>query len=100
MGRVIRWLIIALSVIVPWVVRFILFVGRMIITSICSFWIGVPKAVERITHSWMQRAWNARIPTEYDDLLHWIYRIIAYVMIFSGWIGLAYLTVFLLNWLV
>ena len=100
MDRIIRWIVIFIRIVTPWVVKFVLFVGRLIITAVCAFWTGVPTAVNRIVNEWMQRAWDAHVPTEYGDVLHWIFTIVAYAMIFSGWIGLAYVTVFLLHWLV
>lgn len=97
MGRVIRWIFIFIRIVTPWVVKFVLFVGRLIISTVCAFWTGVPTAVRRIVDNWMERAWEAGVPTEYGDVLNWIFKIIAYVMVFSGWIGLSYLTVFLLS---
>jgi hypothetical protein len=100
MGRIIRWLFIFLRIVTPWVIKFVLFVGKLIIAAVLAFWTGVPVAVDRIVKEWMQRAWDAHVQTEYGDLLHWIFTIVAYGMIFFGWIGLAYLTVFLADRLI
>lgn len=99
MGGIIRWTLIASKYIVPVVIKVIFFMGRLIITTVCAFWTGVPTAVTRIVLTWMEQAWNSNVPTEYGDILHWIFTIVAYAMIFGGWIGFSYLTVFLLTWL-
>lgn len=71
--------------------------GKMIITAVLAFWTDVPKAVRGMVLNWMEQAWESRIPTEYDTILHWLFTIVAYGMIFAGWIGFSYLTVFLLQ---
>jgi hypothetical protein len=99
MGRAFLWLLIAIKYIAPVVMRVFWFMFKLILTTVLAFWTGVPVAVTRIVHSWMEQAWNMGIPTEYDTILHWVFIIVAYVMIFAGWIGFSYLTVFLLRWL-
>jgi hypothetical protein len=93
----IRWLLIAIRFIAPATGRVMLFMARLIITTVVAFWSGVPAGVNKLVRTWMEQFWARGIPTEYDAILRWIFTGIAYLMIIGGWIGVAYLTVFLLN---
>lgn len=99
MGRIFRWILVAIKYIAPVVIRVFWVMARLVITTALAFWTGVPVAVTRMVRTWMEQAWQSGIPTEYDTILHWVFIIVAYVMIFAGWIGFSYLTVFLLKWL-
>lgn len=83
----------------PWVFRIAIFMGRLILNTVASLWVGVPVAVERISRDWMGRAVAAGIPTEYDTILYYLFKGVGYAMILGGWIGFSYLTVGLLAFL-
>lgn len=95
----IRRVLIAITCIVPAVVRVIVSMGSLVITTVLAFWRGIPAAVEKLVRIWMEQAWKRNVPTEYDTLLRWAFTGIAYLMIFASWVGFSYLTVFLLTWL-
>lgn len=97
MMRIIRWLLIAVRLISPWVIRLVIFMGRLILTTVASLWVGVPTGVDRIAREWTAQAVAVGIPTEYDTTLYWIFQIVAYAMVFLGWIGFSYLTVLILR---
>jgi hypothetical protein len=89
-NEVLRWFI-------PWVGRIVMFMVGFILTSVVSFWSGVPAVVERIANEWLDRAVAARFPTQWDRHLFFTFRILAFSMILLGWVVLSFITVGIVN---
>jgi hypothetical protein len=95
--RCIRWSLIGLRIIVPWILRAAWFTLRLAATALVSLWVGVPNATRRIADAWLGRATLAGFPTEYDTYLYHAVCFVAFLTIVLGWIVLAFLTVFLIR---
>jgi hypothetical protein len=87
---VLRWFL-------PWVGRIITFMISFVLTSVISFWSGVPAIVERIANEWLDRAVAAGFPTQWDRQLFFTFRFLAFAMILVGWISLSFITVWIVN---
>lgn len=87
----------ALRFFLPWVGRIIMFMVGFILTSVISFWGGVPVMVDRIANEWLDRAVVAGFPTQWDRNLFFTFKILAFAMILLGWIMLSFLTVWILD---
>lgn len=94
-----RWLMIALRFIIPQVLRVLFIMLKIILTAAVGFWTWVPRTVDKMVANWMVQAWSSNIPTEYDTILQWMFKIVAYIMIILGWIGYSYLTIIILFWI-
>lgn len=81
----------------PWVGRIVLFMVSFILTSVFSFWSGVPTVVERIANEWLDRAVAAGFPTQWDRRLFFTFKYLAFSMILLGWVILSYITVWIVN---
>lgn len=81
----------------PWVGRILLFMASFILTSVISFWGGVPEMVTRIANEWVGRAVFAGFPTQWDRELYYTFYTAAFFMIVCGWVTLSYLTVWIVN---
>ena len=78
---------------VPWMVRIILFMFSLILTSVITFWRGVPATTSRIADQWLDRAFIAGFPSIWAPQLYWTLRVLAFVMIVIGWVISSYITV-------
>ena len=99
MARIVRWILIGIRLITPWVIKFAWFMFNLALKAMASFWVGVPKSIRNLASQWTAMALNSGIPSIYDV---WIFRIMAVVaslMILAGWIIASHLTVWLF-WLV
>jgi len=81
----------------PWIGRIIIFMVSFILTSVISFWSGVPIIIERIANEWLDRADAARFPSEWDRQLFFTFKFLAFVMIVLGWVILSFITVWIVN---
>lgn len=81
----------------PWVGRIVLFMVSFILTSVFSFWSGVPAVVERIANEWLDRAVAAGFPTQWDRRLFFTFKYLAFGMILLGWVILSHITVWIVN---
>lgn len=87
----------ALRFFLPWVGRILLFMVSFILTSVFSFWGGVPAIVERIANEWLDRAVATGFPTQWDRQLFFTFRFLAFGMILLGWVTLSFFTVWIVN---
>ncbi len=83
----------ALRFFLPWVGRIIMFMIGFILTSVISFWSGVPSIIEKIANEWLDRAVTAGFPTQWDRQLFFTFRYLAFAMILLGWVILSFITV-------
>lgn len=81
----------------PWIGRIIMFMVGFILTSVISFWSGVPLIIERIANEWLDRAVLAGFPTRWDRHLFFTFRFLAFAMILLGWVMLSFITVWIVN---
>lgn len=86
----VRWVI-------PWIMRFLRLLGSLLITSISSIYVGIPKAVERISDSWTEQAGEMGLPVSYHRVLRIGARTVATITLILGWLVLASLTVYLIR---
>jgi len=87
----------ALRFFLPWVGRIIMFMVGFILTSVISFWGGVPAMADRIANEWLDRAVRAGFPTQWDRNLFFTFKTLAFAMILLGWVILSLLTVWILD---
>lgn len=82
---------------VPWIRGAFLFTLHLMATSVISLWVGVPTAISRIADEWLDRAFFAGFPTQWDRHLYYVIWTLSLLTIVAGWILLAHLTVFLVH---
>ena len=87
----------AMRFFLPWVGRILLFMASFILTSVISFWSGVPAMVERIANEWLDRAVQAGFPTKWDRRLYFTFYYLAFLMVVCGWVTLSYMTVWIVG---
>ncbi len=87
----------ALRFFLPWVGRILMFMAGFILTSVISFWSGVPSMVERIANEWLDRAVAAGFPTQWDRRLYFTFYYLAFLMVVFGWVILSFITVWIVN---
>jgi hypothetical protein len=98
MGRLIKMTVIGIRVVTPWVLRAFWATVFLMAASIASLWVGVPNSVRRVASHWTERASsNPFFITIYDDYLYKAICVVAFLTIVTGWICLAYVTVFVLG---
>jgi len=81
----------------PWIGRILMFMAGFILTSVITFWSGVPTMVERIANEWLDRAVSSGFPTQWDRRLYFTFYYLAFLMIVCGWVTLSYTTVWIIN---
>lgn len=84
----------------PWARGAVFITLKLMTTSIISLWIGVPTAVSRIADDWLDRAFIAGFPTQWDRHLYYLIWAVALITVIIGWILTAYITVWLVNKLI
>lgn len=87
----------ALRFFLPWVGRILMFMVSFILTSVISFWSGVPTMVDRIANDWLDRAVHAGFPTIWDRRLYYTFYCLAFLMVIVGWVTLSYITIWIVN---
>ena len=83
--------------IIPWITRFFASLAWFIIISVVSFWSGVPAVVEKMANDWLDRAVQAKFPTQFDRPLYYAFIGVAWITLVLGWITLSYLTVWIMH---
>ena len=89
------WFIVRLAT--PWIIRVFMYTVWLSLTTVASFWIGIPNAVVQIADDWLDRAVRAGFPTQWDKQLYHVLRAVAFLTIVLGWIVLAFTTVFIVR---
>jgi len=95
--RLIQLIYRALRVVLPWIGRIIMFMVNLIMTSLLSFWGGVPQKTEQIANEWLDRAVANGVPTAWDRQMYFTFRVVAFAMIVVGWVILAHITVWIVH---
>jgi len=95
--EVLRACYFILRFVAPWVFRAVWTSMKLVATSVISIPIGLPTATERIADHWMRQAAFAGFPTLYDTYLFNVLRVVAYIVIVTGWIMLAITTMVVLR---
>jgi hypothetical protein len=87
----------ALRFFLPWIGRIIIFMVSFILTSVVSFWGGVPATANSIANEWLDRAVAAGFPTQWDGRLYFTFYYLALLMVVVGWVVLSFITVWIVN---
>jgi hypothetical protein len=99
MSKVLRniWLVIVGSV--PWIIKGIGFLIRLMALGAVSILQGVPQSTDQIARDWIKEtksgSRNSNLLSEYEKYVYWAIRTLAFVFVLLGWICLAFTTVFL-----
>ena len=75
--------------ILPWVMRFVWFLIRLVSLSVISLFVGIPTSIQRISGSWSKRAIVAGFPIEYETALNNVMSVLAFLLLLGGWIAIA-----------
>jgi hypothetical protein len=78
-------LILAARFILPWVLRFIWFLIRLVSLSVISLFVGVPTSIQRMS----KRVIVAGFPVEHETALNNVMSTLAFLILLTGWIALA-----------
>ena len=101
MVRLINWLIhtvwFAIRLATPWIVRMFMYTVWLSLTTVASFWNGIPNAAAQIADDWLGRAVDAGWPTLWDRQLRRVFLVVAFMTIVLGWIILSFITVFIVK---
>lgn len=81
----------------PWIIRAAWSGLMMVSASVISVFVGLPTYTQRIADHWLRQAVDAGFPSMFDTSLFQVLRVVAYLMIFFGWIMLASITVMVLR---
>jgi hypothetical protein len=95
----IRFIFRAIRFLTPWLLRILWATLVLVGTAIASIWVGVPTATHRIAERWVERAVREGFPTEFDRLLYFMGRLIAFFTILAGWIATSFITVYVTMWI-
>jgi hypothetical protein len=95
--RLIAKLIFALGKIMPWVWKVFVQMVKLVILAQVNYWRNIPHTTFKIANEWVARAGLAGFPSEYDNHLYWIARIVAILVLTAGWILNAFVTVWLIG---
>jgi hypothetical protein len=82
---------------IPWVRRMTMHMASYIFVTVITFWGGVPSKVDAIANEWLDRAHLAGFPGDQLPRLYWVFYVLAFGMIVLGWIGMSFLTVFIIH---
>ena len=97
MNKILRniWLVIVGSV--PWIIKGIGFLIRLMALGAVSIIQGVPPATDQIAKDWIKetKGGNNNLLAHYEKYVYWAIRTLAFVFVLLGWICLAFSTVFL-----
>jgi hypothetical protein len=91
--KLMEYLIRVFRFFTPWVTRVFWFTVSLFVTTLWSFWRGVPQTVSDIANDWLTRAAIAGFPTVWDRRLYQVLWVIALLTIILGWVLLSYITV-------
>jgi hypothetical protein len=99
MGSFIAWLfqavIFAVRISTPWVLRVMWATIKFSLIALASIWSGIPSAADKIATEWQRRAIYAGYPTVWDRQIYFVFYVIALMTIFTGWVILSFITVFI-----
>ena len=91
--RIAIWLVLQLILVtrfvLPWVMRFIWFLIRLVSLSVISLFVGVPTSIQRMSGSWSKRVIVAGFPVEHETALNNVMSTLAFLILLTGWIALA-----------
>jgi hypothetical protein len=82
---------------VPPMVRAFGFVISIMLTGVLTFWGGVPKRCSLLADDWLDDAVAKGFPTQWAPYLYYVLWGLAFTTIVVSWVGLAYLSVWLVN---
>jgi hypothetical protein len=91
--RVIRWSIVGVRWVAPWLLRIAWFSLRLVALTVVAWWVGIPRAVTNMAQEWVMRAAHAGFPSEYEQVLYYGACMVAIGVVSLGWVMAAYLTV-------
>jgi hypothetical protein len=94
MLRLLHELIFFIQLGAPLIAGALLFTLQLMATAVISLWVGVPTSVRRIADEWLDRAFFAGFPGNMMPQLYYVICTLAFLTILTGWILVAYLTVF------
>lgn len=90
----IRWsLVNAFRLIVRYVIRIVDYTLRLIVTAISSIWLGIPFTTQKLADVWTKRLLQVGIPNQNEAHLYSFFVSLAFSMIVTGWVILAFITV-------
>ena len=95
--NLVRLIFTAVRWIIPWLIRFLRLMGSLLITAISSIYVGIPKAIERISDSWTEQATEMGLPVSFHRVLRIGAKTVATITLILGWMVLASLTVYLIR---
>ena len=99
MVRVIKDVRLILKYLVPWFLRAVRIMFFSMAMAASSIWVGIPKAVDRISNHIVSEAVYHGMPNSFDQVLYWLSCGVAIIEIMFSWILLSYVTMFLLQFI-
>ena len=87
----------AIRAFLPWIGRQFLFMLGFIATTVAAFWGRVPAICRQIADDWLDRAVVAGFPTLWSRRLYQVFWGLAFLMLVAGWVGMSFLTVWLIT---
>ena len=88
----------AVRLVIPWIQRQLL--GLFVFFTTVTFGIfgNVPRTLRNIASEWRNRTQKQMSGvTEYDQILYWLFYVLALGMVVVGWVSLSWLTMFLVH---
>ena len=94
MVRVISRAFVSLvRMVIPWIIRTLDYLIRVIVTAVSSIWLGIPYTTNRLADIWTKRLVQAGVPTQYEEQMYSFFVGLATAIVITGWVILAFITV-------
>lgn len=92
-----RFVVRGLVILAPWIVRAFIAMVLMSLTTFSVWCRGVDAGVTAIANSLRERLINAHLIIEYDSVMYWVLKTMAYFYFVLGWIVASFFTVTVLR---
>ena len=100
-SKLIGWLLwrsLSIAILlIPWLLKAMIFAVLVIGGSVGSLRVGVFKTVSKMADEWVSRAINAGIPPSWEKLIYSLSLILAFLTLVAGWSALAFMAVFIVR---
>ena len=78
---------------IPWIIRTLDYLIRMVVTAVSALWLGIPFTTNRLADIWTKRLVQAGISNQYEEKMYSFFVGLATAIVIAGWIILAFITV-------
>jgi hypothetical protein len=96
-GRTFNWIVRFLPLLLRVVVGLLRNIGMLVIMTISSLWVGVPQATTTMATDLTESILGRGLPENWRGSIFGACRVFSILLIITGWIIFAYITVWIVN---